>query len=135
MIDEQRLQRYAEAIARVELDRMIGPDQPLPAPDHSYWDVWKTGAAAVITLADEEHPPPPNSTVKQLPDSILDLIIKVPYLSTACDVARRLQSAIVRHPDHAGELADWRDIKHSECRQNNKHTGMTCSCGCHGGVE
>lgn len=131
MIPEDRLMKYATAFARDDLDHTIGPEYPLPDTDHDFWRTWKRTAAIAINLADEEHPPPPNSTVKKLPDDILALIVRLPYLSTACGNARALQSAIVRHPDRAADLAMWRDIKHGECRQNNKHDDMKCICGCH----
>lgn len=134
-LDDERLMRYATAIARDDIDYLCGPQYSLPEPEHPHWKRYRDIAAVVIELADEEHPPPPNSTVKRLPSDILDLIVRVPYVSTACQTARGLQSAIVRHPDRAIELAMWRDIKHGECRQNNKHTDMGCTCGCHEDVE
>lgn len=135
MTDEDRLMRYATAFARDDLDHTIGPEYPLPDPSHDFWRIWKRTAAIAIQLADEEHPPPPNSTIKQLPDDVLALIVRLPYTSTACEAARALHSAIIRHPEQAVDLARWRDIKHGECRENNKHTGMLCICGCHvGGV-
>lgn len=130
-VDEDRLMRYARAFARKDLDYTIGPQYPLPSEDHEFWRIWRRTAYLAIQIADAEHPPPPGSTLKKLPDDILALIVKVPYVSTACQTARALQGATVRHPDRVEELARWRDIKHGECRLNNKHTDKQCSCGCH----
>lgn len=130
MSSDERLMRYATAIARDDVDHLLGPGYPLPDVGHEYWRRWKQTAAVVIKVADRERPPPPGSTVKQLPDHILALIVPRPYTSTACETARALTSAKVRHPDFAEELQMWSDIKHGQCRLNNKHSGVLCSCPC-----
>lgn len=127
---DQRLMRYATAIARDELDYLCGPEYPLPVQDHDSWVRWKQTATVVIEVADREHPPPPGSREKELPADILALIVCRPYVSTACETAQALESATVRHPDRAYELKTWAIIKHKECRLNNKHTGILCICGC-----
>lgn len=127
MSSNERLMRYATAIARDELDYLVGPECPLPDADHEYWRRWKQTAAVVIRVADREHPPPPGSTRKKLPLHILALIVLRPYVSTACEMARALDSATVRHPDNAEELRLWRDIMYGECRLNNKFSDVPCS--------
>lgn len=131
MMDEKRLMRYATAIARHDLDHIAGPEQPLPDPGHSYWAVWKGAAAAVVKIADEEHPPPPGSTEEQLPADILMLTVLRPYISTACETAHALESAMVRYPERRTELELWRDHMHGRCRLNNKFTGVLCTCPHH----
>lgn len=139
MINEERLLRYAQAFARSDLDYMVGEQHPLPHADHPMWGNWKRTAAVAIRLADEDNPmdtatyrpPPPGSTLKQLPDDVLDLIVIRPYISTACETARALQSALTRHPEHTAKLALWRDRMHDECRLNHKYQGNLCKCGCH----
>lgn len=128
MISEERLTKYATAIARDELDYLCGPEYPLPEADHPYWERWRETAAVVIRIADREHPPPPGSTRKRLPDHILALIVMRSYLSTACEMAAALQSAITRHPEYKTELELWRDVMHAECRENNKFSDVPCAC-------
>jgi len=138
MIDEERVMAYAEIIGRCDIEYILGPehaDYPLPDADHGIWENWKNTAARVIEKADREHPPPPGSTQRKLPDHILALIVPRPYTSTACETARSLQSAIVRHPDHKEELAQWRDEMHDYCRENHKFTNRPCTCGCHNEVS
>lgn len=124
---DERLMRYATAIARDELDYLLGPEHPLPTADHECWRRWRQTAAVAIRVADREHPPPPGSTVEQLPDDILALIVLRPYVSTACEMARALASAAIRHPDRAGDLRMWRNRMYEYCRQNNKFSGVLCS--------
>lgn len=139
MIDEERLMRYATAIAADDMDNLFGGERPLPALDHPHWNTWKRTAAVAIRVADEENPmeadtyvpPPPGSTRKQLPDDVLALIVIRPYISTACETARALQSALIRHPDQVKKLALWRDRMHDECRINHKFQGNLCKCSCH----
>jgi hypothetical protein len=126
--DDERLMRYATAIARNDIDYMLGTDYPLPGLDHDFWKIWKRIATVAIQIADHEHPPPPGSTLKKLPDHILALIVLRPYISTACETARALESAVVRHPDFADELRMYRDLCHKECRLNNKFTDVECGC-------
>lgn len=127
-MNDERLMRYATAIGRSEFDMLFGPAYPLPGEDNElWWKVWKSTAAVVIQLADREHPPPPGSTRKKLPPHILALIVLRPYVSTACEMARALDSATVRHPDDAEELRLWRDIMYGECRLNNKFSDVPCS--------
>lgn len=135
MIDEQRLMKYATVLAQSDLLYVFGEEYPLPAPDHPMWQNWKRSAADVIKLADKEWPPPPGSTEEQLPDHILNLIVRRPYISTACETARALHSARIRHPEYSTELGLWFDRMHERCRLNNKFTGMLCACGCHNEVE
>lgn len=131
MTDDQRLMRYATAIARDELDYLCGPEYPLPGEGHPYWTRWKETAAVVIKLADTEHPPPPGSTAEQIPEHLLALIVRRPYVSTACETGRALQSAMIRHPEYHAELDLWLNRMHDRCRLNNKFTGVLCGCGCH----
>jgi hypothetical protein len=131
MPDNARLMRYATAIARDDLNYLIGPEYPLPAAEHPLWEHWKRTAAVVMKLADEERPPPPGSTEEQIPADLLALIVRRPYTSTACEMARALASAKIRHPDRAYELQMWSDIKHARCRLNNKHSGVLCGCPHH----
>jgi hypothetical protein len=85
-----------------------------------------------IPAQDAEYtPPPPGSTEKQLPKHILALIVPRPYISTACETAEAIESAMIRYPDQAAELGQWRDRMHSECRINNKFTGRLCACPHH----
>jgi hypothetical protein len=132
MIDDDRLLRYATAIATEELDYLFGEmgGHQLPSDDHPRWTAWKRTATVVIQLADTEHPPPPGSTVKKLPEHILRLIVPRPYLSTACQTAGALRTAQVRHPEHLHELQMWEARMHEECRLNNKFTDKPCSCPC-----
>jgi hypothetical protein len=123
--------RYATALARDELDYLCGAEYPLPDVTHDYWKRWRQTAGVVLKLADEEHPPPPGSTEEQLPAHILMLTVPRPYISTACETAHSLESAMVRHPDHRTELELWRDRMHGRCRLNNKFTGLLCSCPHH----
>lgn len=134
MIDEQRLMKYATAIAEADLEYLGIPAGHLPASDHTHWNGWKNLAATAIKMADREHPPPPGSTEEQLPAEILMLTVLRPYISTACETAHALESAMVRHPEHRTELELWRDRMHSRCRLNNKFTGVLCACGCHNEV-
>lgn len=131
MITDERLMRYATAIARDELDYLVGPEYPLPDTDHEYWRRWKKTAAVVIEVADRENPPPPGSTQEQLPADILALIVLRPYISTACEMARALESATIRHPHRAQELRWWRDRMYAYCRLNNKFSGVLCSSPFH----
>lgn len=75
-------------------------------------------------------PPPPGSTRHKLPDDILALIIKLPYLSTACETGLRLGKAQLRHTERFDELALWEERMHMFCRLNNKYTDAKCSCTC-----
>lgn len=134
---EERLMRYATAIGRCDLDYILGPDHPdhpLPDSNHSIWENWKRTAGVVIRLADNEHPPPPGSTEERLPEHILGLVVLRSYLSTACQMAHALQSAITRHPEHKTELELWRDRMHSRCRLNNKFSDVSCACPHHKGT-
>jgi hypothetical protein len=137
MISEQRLMRYATAIAHDDFNYVFGDDHKYPLPDasHPNWVGWKRTAEVVIKIADTEHPPPPGSTEEQLPDHILGMIVPRPYFSTACETARALQSAAVRHPDHVDELSSWKKKMHDRCRLNNKFTGVLCACNCHQETE
>jgi len=130
-MDEKRIMRYAMAIARDELDYLCGPEYPLPKEGHPSWGRWAQLAEAALKIADEEHPPPPGSTEEQLPAEILMLTVLRPYISTACETAHALESAMVRHPEHRTELELWRDRMHSRCRLNNKFTGVLCACPHH----
>jgi hypothetical protein len=76
-------------------------------------------------------PPPPGDTREQLPDDILAMIVLPPYISTACEMERALQSAMVRHPDRWDKLAMWRDRMHERCRLNHKFSGRLCACSRH----
>lgn len=76
-------------------------------------------------------PPPPGDTREQLPDHLLAAIDVPPYLSTACETARALQTATDTHPGRAGELGEWQERLHARCRINNKFTGQLCICRCH----
>lgn len=127
-ISEERLMRYARAIARDELDYLCGAEYPLPPVSHPYWARWKETAAVVIKVADREHPPPPGSTMRKLPAHILALIVLRPYVSTACEMAQALESAMVRHPDFVDELRMYRDLMHDYCRLNNKFSDVPCAC-------
>jgi len=127
-VTEERLMRYATVLARDDIDHMLGPQFPLPDADHGFWERWKSAAAAVIALADREHPPPPGSTMRKLPAHILALIVLRPYVSTACEMAQALESAMVRHPDFADELRMYRDLMHDYCRLNNKFSDVPCAC-------
>lgn len=131
MTDDQRLMRYARIIGRCEFDDLFGPDYPLPDVGHELWKTWKRTATVVIKVADQEHPPPPGSTEEQLPAHILLLTVPRPYLSTACETAHALESAMVRHSENHPELELWRDRMHSRCRLNNKFTGLLCACPHH----
>lgn len=129
--DEQRLMRYATAIAQDDFVYVFGNDHPLPAQDHPLWNNWKRTAAVVIKIADEEHPPPPGSTEEQLPPEILMLTVQRRYISTACETAHALEGAMTRYPEHHTELGLWRDRMHGRCRLNNKFTGVLCACPHH----
>lgn len=130
--DERRLLKYATAIAREEVDYVCGSEYELPGGEHPHWAWWKRMATAVMQVADQERPPPePGSTEEQIPDEILTLIVRRPYISTACETARALESAMIRHPEHHAELQLWRDRMHSRCRINNKFTGVLCACPHH----
>lgn len=126
--DEERLMRYATAIARAEIDQIVGPEYPLPDTGRSAWQRWRNTAAAVVKLADREHPPPPGSTMRKLPVHILALIVLRPYVSTACETAQALESAMIRHPDFIDELRMYRDLMHDYCRLNQKFTDVECRC-------
>ena len=76
-------------------------------------------------------PPPPGDTREQLPDHILALIDVPPYLSTACETAHQLDTAITNRPNRGAELMLWRDRMHGRCRRNQKFTGQLCACYCH----
>jgi len=105
------------------------PEDTLTLPRKVVSDMYKVCAEL---LGDTGYtPPPPGSTEKQLPDHILELIVRRYYLSTACETAEALERAIVRYRDHEAELMMWRDRMHAECRLNNKFTGVLCDCECH----
>lgn len=132
MQDDARLMRYATAIARDDLDYLIGSEYPLPAADHDFWRSWKRTAAVVLKLADQDQPPPPpGDTREQMPEHILALIVRRPYISTACETARALSTALVRHPEYKTELELWQKHMHARCRLNNKFTGVLCTCPHH----
>lgn len=121
--------RYAEAIARADIDYILGPEQPLPSSDHGYWKVWERMAVAVITLADEEYrTPAPGDNRAQIPAHLLALLPAREYLSTACETAVDLAGAVDHHPEHADELRGWSAHLHHWCRLNHKFTGTRCSC-------
>lgn len=97
---------------------------------------WEDEMRTEIIRLDEEEatvwqPPPPGDKRDQLPDDILALIVLRPYVSTSCETAQALESAMIRWPDRRAELAMWRDRKHASCRLNNKSTGVLCSCPHH----
>lgn len=125
---DERLLRYATAIAREEMNHLFGSAYQLPPGTHPRWTRWKQTAAVVIQLADREHPPPPGSTMKKLPAHILALIVLRPYVSTACETAQALESAMIRHPDFIDELRMYRDLMHDYCRLNQKFTDVECRC-------
>lgn len=128
MSNDERLMRYARAIARDELDYLFGSEYQLPPVTHPRWTRWKQTATVVMKLADREHPPPPGSTMRKLPAHILALIVLRPYVSTACEMAQALESAMVRHPDFVDELRMYRDLMHDYCRLNNKFSDVPCAC-------
>lgn len=73
---------------------------------------------------------PPGSRREQLPDEVLALLSPRSYLSTACDTARRIDAATIRHPENA-DLPAWVERLHARCRLNHKFTGEPCNCRCH----
>lgn len=73
---------------------------------------------------------PPGSTREQLPADVLELLPSRHYLSTACETARLLQVAAIRHPERE-DLPEWQARMHGRCRLNNKFTGASCTCRCH----
>lgn len=74
--------------------------------------------------------PNPASLREQLPDEVLALLSPRSYLSTACDTARRIDAATIRHPENA-DLPAWVEQLHARCRLNHKFTGEPCYCRCH----
>lgn len=104
--------------------------EPLECPRHLVAQL-HTALGQLLGETKEYTPPPPGSTRKQLPAEILALIVPRPYVSTACETAQALESAMVRHPDHEVELSMWRVRMHQECRLNNKFTGKLCACPHH----
>jgi hypothetical protein len=73
---------------------------------------------------------PPGPASEQLPDEVLALLSPRIYLSTACETARRVDAATIRHPERA-DLPDWVERLHNRCRLTHKYTGTACYCRCH----
>ncbi|MBL3670496.1 hypothetical protein JL475_31885 [Streptomyces sp. M2CJ-2] len=76
-------------------------------------------------------PPPLGDPREQLPDHLLALIPKRPYLSTACQAAQDFEAAATAHPEQVGELTRWRDRMRARCRVDNKFTGRLCVAAHH----
>lgn len=135
---EERLMRYARAIARVDVDNWAGPGAELPDEGHEFWASWRAEAAAVMKVADEEYTTPaPGSTRAKLPDHLLALLPHRDYESTACELARDIAVLIEEPPQKVVQYLDeyrgWRDFLHKWCRLNNKFRGTRCICSCHTG--
>jgi len=75
---------------------------------------------------------PPCGASEVLPDDILAAIDLPVYVSTACEIALRLDEAAATHPAKAEHLRPWAERLHDRCRRNHKFTGVLCTCGHHG---
>jgi hypothetical protein len=129
---DERLMRYARAIAQDDIDNSLGPGNELPDLDNDLWDVWRQRAVVVMRIADEEYQTPaPGDNRAKLPDHILAMLPHQDYDSTACESARRVHAAIDRQPDHIEELLGWSAHLHKWCRLNHKFEGTRCVCACH----
>jgi hypothetical protein len=73
---------------------------------------------------------PPGDRREQLPDEVLALLSPRIYLSTACETARRVDAATIRHPDNP-DLPAWVEQLHARCPLNHEYTGTACYCRCH----
>lgn len=54
MSNEDRLMRYAKAIAQDDLDVTLGPGHELPDADHAFWNLWRRTATLAMNIADQE---------------------------------------------------------------------------------
>lgn len=91
--------------------------------------------APACPAATEWQPPPPGDRREQLPDHLLALINVPDYTSTACELAQLLATAPKPAPTSSGAIPDvpaYVARLHRRCRINNKYTGVTCDCSCHG---
>ena len=85
--------------------------------DHHYGQ-----ADAVLAARDRE--------LERLPDDVLGLLLLRSYLSTACETARVVDIATIRHPDRA-DLPAWVERLHGQCPTIQQFTGIPCRCTCH----
>lgn len=127
---EEDIDRAMEAAEPVTLT----PPPPLHMSRSAILHVAEVTASLQQALGEllDTDVPPPGDTRKQLPPYILAMLAPRVYLSTACEMARACEMAVVRHPRHEGEFLTWARWLHGEqCRLNNKYSGALCSCACH----
>jgi hypothetical protein len=73
---------------------------------------------------------PPTPASDRLPDDVLALLLLRSYLSTACETARVVDAATIRHPENP-HLPAWVEHLHRRCPITQKFTGVACHCTCH----
>lgn len=128
--DDDRLERYVAAIgaavSRWPYTRESLATAAMTVADEEIADAARTTRAAGFVN-------PPGGTSEVLPADVLAAIDVPVYVSTACEIAARLEEAAAAGAPDTDRLAESAAALHGRCRLNHKFTGRRCACPHHEG--